>query len=96
MIQILVPDNVNPYDKKELWFFIESLGLSLMEDYEEVFQYLDEFTQGRYIDMGMKVFLTVNTYDRHPGKRFVVGYNVDYVKSDKLVKSYVVQEYKVF
>lgn len=95
MIQILVPDNVNPYDKKELWFFIESLGLSLMEDYEEVFQYLDEFTQGRYIDMGMKVFLTVNTYDRHPGKRFVVGYNVDYVKSDKLVKSYVVQEYKM-
>ncbi len=96
MIQILVPDNVNPYDKKELWFFIESLGLSLMEDYEEVFQYLDEFTQGRYIDMGMKVFLTVNTYDRHPGKRFVVGYNVDYVKSDKLVKSYIVEEYKVF
>lgn len=95
MIQILVPDNVNPYDKKELWFFIESLGLSLMEDYEEVFQYLDEFTQGRYIDMGMKVFLTVNTYDRHPGKRFVVGYNVDYVKSDKLVKSYIVHEYKM-
>ena len=96
MTQILVPDNVNAYDKKELWFFIESLGLSLMEDYEEVFQYLDEFTQGRYIDMGMKVFLTVNTYDRHPGKRFVVGYNVDYVKSDKLVKSYIVEEYKVF
>jgi hypothetical protein len=96
MTQILVPDNVNPYDKKELWFFIESLGLSLMEDYEEVFQYLDEFTQGRHIDMGMKVFLTVNTYDRHPGKRFVVGYNVDYVKSDKLVKSYIVEEYKVF
>ena len=95
MIQILVPDNVNPYDKKALWFFIESLGLSLMEDYEEVFQYLDEFTQGRYIDMGMKVFLTVNTYDRHPGKRFVVGYNVDYVKSDKLVKSYIVHEYKM-
>ena len=95
MTQILVPDNVNAYDKKELWFFIESLVLSLMEDYEEVFQYLDEFTQGRYIDMGMKVFLTVNTYDRHPGKRFVVGYNVDYVKSDKLVKSYVVHEYKM-
>lgn len=95
MIQILVPDNVNPYDKKELWFFIESLGLSLMEEYEEVFQYLDEVTQGRYIDMGMKVFLTVNTYDRHPGKRFVVGYNVDYVKSDKLVKSYIVHEYKM-
>ena len=95
MTQILVPDNVNPYDKKELWFFIESLGLSLMEEYEEVFQYLDEVTQGRYIDMGMKVFLTVNTYDRHPGKRFVVGYNVDYVKSDKLVKSYIVHEYKM-
>lgn len=96
MTQILVPDNVNPYDKKELWFFIESLGLSLMEDYEEVFQYLDEFTQGEYIDMGMRVFLIVNTYDRHPGKRFVVGYNVDYVKSDKLIKSYIVHEYKVF
>ena len=95
MTQILVPDNVNPYDKKELWFFIESLGLSLMEEYEEVFQYLDEVTQGRYIDMGMKVFLTVNTYDRHPGKRFVVGYNVDYVKSDKLVKSYIVHEYNM-
>jgi len=95
MTEILVPDNVNPYDKKELMFFIESLGLSLMEEYAEVFQYLDEFTQGRYIDMGMKVFLTVNTYRRHPGKRFVVGYNVDYARSDKPVKSYVVHEYKM-
>lgn len=95
MTQILVPDNVNPYDKKELMSFIESLGLSLMEEYDGVFQYLDEFTQGRYIDMGMKVFLNVNTYRRHPGKRFVVGYNVDYARSDKPVKSYVVHEYKM-
>ena len=95
MTQILVPDNVNPYDKKELTFFMESLGLSLMEDYAEVFQYLDPFTQGRWIEIGMKVFLQVNTYDRHPGKRFVVGYNVDYARSDEPVKSYVVHEYKM-
>jgi len=95
MIQILVPDNVNPYDKKELMCFMESLGLSLMEEYEEVFQYLDPFTQGEWIGMGMKVFLQVNTYRRHPGKRFVVGYNVDYARSDEPVKSYVVHEYKM-
>ena len=95
MTHIVVPDNVNPYDKKELMYFIESLGLSLMEDHDEVFQYLDEFTQGEWIKMGMKVFLHVNTYNRHPGKRFVVGYSVDYLTSELPVKSYVVHEYKM-
>jgi hypothetical protein len=95
MIHILVPDNVNPFDKKQLCFFMESLSLSLMDEYEETFQYLNEFTQSEYINMGMKVFLKVNTYDRHPGKRFVIDYTVDYVKSDNLIKSYVIHEYKI-
>jgi len=95
MVHILLPNNVNPYDKKEMMYFIESSGLSLMEDYDEIFQYLDAFTQGSWIEMGMKVFLLVNTYDRHPGKRFVVGYTVDYLKSELPIKSYVVHEYKM-
>ena len=96
MVSILIPENVNPYDKKEMMYFMESSGLSLMEDYDEIFQYLNEFTLCEDIKMGMRVFLSINTYDRHPGKRFVVGYDVDYVRSDVPVKSYVVHEYKKF
>jgi len=95
MVHILLPNNVNPYDKKEMMYFIESSGLSLMEDYDEIFQYLNEFTQSEWIEKGMKVFLIVNTYRRHPGKRFVVGYTVDYLKSELPIKSYIVHEYKM-
>ena len=95
MVHILLPNNVNPYDKKEMMYFIESSDLSLMEDYDEIFQYLNEFTQSEWIEKGMKVFLCINTYDRHPGKRFVVGYNVDYLKSELPIKSYIVHEYKM-
>ena len=93
MSLILVPENVNPFNK-ELDYFIESLGLDIMGDREEVFQYLDEFTQKEWLDMGMRVFLLINTYDRHPGKRFVVGYKVDYLRNQTPVKTYIVHEYK--
>ena len=95
MTKILVPENVNPFNiTTDLFNFIESCGLEIMGDPEEVFQYLDEFTQQQWLDRGMKVFLIINTYDRHPGKKFVVGYDVDYLKDKKPIKTYIVHEFK--
>ncbi len=96
MTKLLLPNNVNPYDSKEVLAFLESAGIEVMGEYDEVFQYLNKFNCQEWIDMGQRVFLYINTYDRYPGRRFVVSYNLDYPRMEKPVKSYIVHEYKIF
>lgn len=90
---VLVPENVNPFSMEQLENFCKSAEL-IVEDPESVFQYLTEFTYGEAVAKGERLFLWINTYDRHPGKRFVLGYHLGYVPEEKPFKEYVVKEYR--
>ena len=95
MTKIMLPDNVNPYSSEEVLAFMKSAGLELLDDYEDVFQYLNRFTCQEWFDEGQKLFLYVNTYDRYPGRRFVVSYDIQDVLSETPIKTYIVNEYKI-
>lgn len=92
MKYLLVPENVNPFSE-ELENFCVSAGLTV-KDPESVFQYLTEFTYGKCLKKGERVFLWVNTYDRHPEQRFVIGYHLGHIPEEKPVKEYVIKEYR--
>lgn len=94
-MKILVPDNVNPLDWDDIIRFIECAGYELKDDIEETFQYLTEFTYGEDFIKGKKLFLITNTYSRYPGRKFIIGYNVDYIIGEP-TKEYIVKEYRHF
>lgn len=100
MNKILLPDNISPYDHKEIVRFIECAGYEILVDddfgdAEEMFYTLSEQLFQQYFDKGMRLFLITNTYDKFPGRKFITGWTVEYVIGEP-VKEYVVKEYRHF
>ena len=99
MNKILVPANVDVYNHKEIVQFLECAGYEVLleetEKPEDMFYSLSEDLYGEYFSKGMKLFLKTNTYRKHPGRKFVVGWEVEYVVGEP-VKEYIVQEYRQF